>query len=78
LKAFANARVHVCRQPGAVDDRGRITKQAVVEKIAPGTIFDIDKKKFEELSEFGAVRAATKAEIAALAAEQETEPTQQA
>lgn len=65
MKAFAINTVHICREPGELSPEGKITKQAVIEAMTPGSVFELDKEQFAEIEKTGAIRVAKKADIAA-------------
>jgi len=65
MKAFAINTVHVCRAPGEKSPEGKVTKPANIEVVPAGAVFDVDKAQFDDFKKLGAVRAATKADIAA-------------
>lgn len=64
VKAFALNAVHVASEPGKVSDDGKVVKVAKIVEHKPGAVFDLDEDSFEELEAEGAVRKATRAEIA--------------
>jgi hypothetical protein len=69
VKAFALAAVHVASEPGKVADDGKVLKVAKISEHKPGAVFDLDEDSFEELEAEGAVRKATRSEIAEAPAE---------
>jgi hypothetical protein len=64
VKAFALVGVHTLAEEGKVAEDGKILRPAKVTEHKPGAVLDVDQDTFDELFEEGAVRKATKAEIA--------------
>lgn len=65
MKAYAINTVHICREPGEKSPEGKTIKRAVIEVVPAGSVFDADKEVIDDLRKRGAVRNATKADIAA-------------
>ncbi|MBY2911360.1 hypothetical protein [Rhizobium leguminosarum] len=65
VKAVALSTLHVCVEPGAKNDTGKLIKPAKVDVVKPGKVFDIDEAGFAEFEALGSARRATKKDIAA-------------
>jgi hypothetical protein len=64
VKAFALHGVHTLVEAGKVNEEGRVVRPAKVAEHKPGALIDLDQDEFDELEAEGAVRKASKGEIA--------------
>lgn len=71
VKAVALTAVHTLAAAGKVADDGRILRPAKIAEHKPGAVFDVDQEMFEELEAEGAVRKATRADLAAAGVDEE-------
>jgi hypothetical protein len=71
VKAVALTAVHTLAAAGKVADDGKVIRAAKIAEHKPGAVFDVDQDTFDELEAEGAVRKATRADLAAAGAEDE-------
>ncbi|WP_201829584.1 hypothetical protein [Microvirga zambiensis] len=64
VKAFALHGVYVVAEAAKVSEDGRVLKAPRINQHQPGAVFDLDQDEFDELEAEGAVRKASKGEVA--------------
>jgi len=72
VKAVALSAVHTLAAAGKVAEDGRIIRAAKIAEHKPGAVLDLDQDTFEELEAEGAVRKATRTDLAAAGLDDET------
>lgn len=65
VKAVALSTVHVCREPGARNEQGRVVRKAAVETVPPGRIFEVDQAQLDDFEAGGHARKAGRSDLAA-------------